>query len=259
MAVLLLVVLHDAALDAFLDDVEREVRDAVRRRGGRAHGDLKGREGVASVAVADFGEELPCVGGERDGDVAIAAFPVRQRPVQQHARLVGREGLQLEDERTARERRVDEHRRIVRGGADEDDRAVLDVREQDILLGLVEAVDLVDEEDRAGSAEFGARAVADLADLRDVRDDARTAHEVPARRLRDDLGERRLAAAGWTEQDDVRETVRLDDAPEQLAVAEDVALAHHLVKRARTHPRRQGFCRMDVHGEEYSTIIRTTA
>ena len=145
----------------------------------------------------------------------------------------------------------------MRGGADEDDRAVLDVREKGILLGLVEAVDLVDEEDRAGSAEFGARAVADLADLRDVRDDARTAHEVPARRLRDDLGERCLAAAGRTEQDDVRETVRLDDAPEQLAVAEDVALAHHLVKRARTHPRRQGFCRMDVHGEEYSTIIRT--
>ena len=147
----------------------------------------------------------------------------------------------------------------MRGGADEDNRAVLDVREQDILLGLVEAVDLVDEEDRAGSAEFGTRAVADLADLRYVRDDARTAHEVPARRLRDDLGERRLTAAGRTEQDDVRETVRLDDAPEQLAVAEDVALAHHLVKCARTHPRRQGFCRMDVHEEEYSIIIRTAA
>ena len=38
---------------------------------------------------------------------------------------------------------------ILRRGADEDDRAVLDPGQQRILLGLVEAVHLVDEEDGA--------------------------------------------------------------------------------------------------------------
>ena len=37
--------------------------------------------------------------------------------------------------------------------ADERDRAVLDVRQQRVLLGLVEAMDLVEEEDRARAVQ----------------------------------------------------------------------------------------------------------
>ena len=147
--------------------------------------------------------------------------------------------MQLEDERAGRERRVDEHGRGVRRGADEDDGAVLDVRQEDVLLSLVEAVYLVDEEYSAHAAQLGARPLADLADLGDVGDDAGAAHEVALGRLCDHLGEGGLAASGRTEQDDVREAVRLDHAPKQLAGPEYVLLARHLAERARPHPRRQ--------------------
>jgi hypothetical protein len=50
---------------------------------------------------------------------------------------------------TATGARVDLERRVLRRRAEEDHVAVLDVREHDILLGLVEAMDLVDEQDRA--------------------------------------------------------------------------------------------------------------
>jgi hypothetical protein len=41
----------------------------------------------------------------------------------------------------------DLERGVLRGGADEDNGTVLDEGEDGVLLGLVEAVDLVDEED----------------------------------------------------------------------------------------------------------------
>src|SRR3972149_2098388 len=40
-------------------------------------------------------------------------------------------------------------RRVLGGGADQGDRPVLDIRQDGVLLGLVEAMDLVDEQERA--------------------------------------------------------------------------------------------------------------
>ena len=192
---------------------------------------------MASVAVADLGEELPRVGVEDRGHLAVAAFGIGERAVEKGGHVRGREGLELEHERPRREGGVHEHGGVVRRRADQHDRAVLHVGQQHVLLRLVEAVDFVDEEDRAHAAELVARAVAHLADFGDVGDHARTAHEVAARGLGDHLGERGLAAAGRTEQDDVREAVRLDHAAEQLAGPEDVRLSGDLLERAGTHPR----------------------
>ena len=127
----------------------------------------------------------------------------------------------------------------MRRRADQHDRAVLHVGQQHVLLRLVEAVDFVDEEDRAHAAELVARAVADLADFGDVGDHARAAHEVAARGLGDHLRERGLAAAGRAEEDDVREAVRLDHAAEELAGPEDVRLSGDFLERARPHARRK--------------------
>jgi hypothetical protein len=60
-----------------------------------------------------------------------------------------RERLEAEHARAREQRRVHRERRVLRRRADERDRAVLDVRQERVLLRLVEAVDLVDEEDRA--------------------------------------------------------------------------------------------------------------
>ena len=89
------------------------------------------------------------------------------------------------------------------------------------------------------SMQLVAGAVADLADVGDVGDDARAAHELALRGAGDDLREGGLAAAGRTEEDDVREAVRLDDAAEELAGPEDVRLSGDFLERARPHARRQ--------------------
>ena len=55
-------------------------------------------------------------------------------------------------------RRVELEGRVLGGGADQDDGAVLDVRQEAVLLGAVEAVDLVDEQQRALAAARARRA-----------------------------------------------------------------------------------------------------
>ena len=92
------------------------------------------------------------------------------------------------------QRRVHLERRVLRRRADQDDRAGLDVRQERVLLRLVEAVDLVDEEHRPPAA-LAARCVGrgdDLADLLDAGRDGAEGDEVGA-------GERaRAAARAWS-------------------------------------------------------------
>ena len=79
--------------------------------------------------------------------------------------------LELEDLAARDQRRVDAEERVLRRRADQDDQPVLDVVEQHVLLGAVEAVDFVEEQDRppavVGEAVLGP--VDDLADLLDAR------------------------------------------------------------------------------------------
>jgi hypothetical protein len=49
------------------------------------------------------------------------------------------------------QRRVDLERRVLGGGADEGEQARFDMRQEGVLLGLVEAVHLVDEDQRAAA------------------------------------------------------------------------------------------------------------
>ena len=67
------------------------------------------------------------------------------------------ERLEHVDLRPRQQRRVDLERRVLGGRADEDDVAGLDARQERVLLRLVEAVDLVDEEDRAPADAGGER------------------------------------------------------------------------------------------------------
>ena len=61
------------------------------------------------------------------------------------------ERAEFENLRARDERAVDAEEGILRGRADEPHDAILDLGEEHILLGLVEAVDFVDEENRAES------------------------------------------------------------------------------------------------------------
>src|SRR5688500_12410373 len=59
------------------------------------------------------------------------------------------EAFEDEDLGAGEQRAVELEARVLRRGADQDHRAVLDVRQEAVLLGPVEAMDLVDEQQRA--------------------------------------------------------------------------------------------------------------
>ena len=136
--------------------------------------------------------------GSASVDAAAVAAGVAQRPVDDGAHVVVGERLQAEDAQPRQERRVDLEVGVLRRRADERDDALLDVRQQGVLLGLVEAVDLVDEEDRGAAAAVDP--VARLGDrgahLLDAAGGRREHVETRADRLRQQSRERRLAHPG---------------------------------------------------------------
>ena len=110
--------------------------------------------------------------------------------------------------------------------------------EEGVLLRLVEAVDLVDEDD--GAAALAPPALLgraqDLAHLLDPGEDRAHRLEVGLGQAADHEGEGRLARAGRAPEDERAELVLLDRAAQGPAGAEHLLLAEDLVERARPHP-----------------------
>ena len=192
------------------------------------------------------------LGFRRDTVFSQPTFVVGQRALQHADDIIDRHRLQLENLRTRHERRVHVEIRIVGRGADEADDPALDVRQQHVLLGFVETVDLVDEKDRRLAPQLapGAGLVDFRPDFGDVGFHAVDGFEAGAGRPRDHAGKGGFASARRSVKNQRREPVRLDRPAQQLARSEDVLLACHFLKRARPHPCRQGFggCRLVRRG-----------
>ena len=118
---------------------------------------------------------------------------------------------------------------VFGGGADEGDGAVFDVGEDGVLLGFVEAVDLVDEEDGALGTP-GAGLGHDAAEVGDAGGDGGELLEAGVGAAGDDAGEGGLAGAGRAPEDDRGQLAGLDEAAEELAGADEVLLADVVVE-----------------------------
>ena len=171
-----------------------------------------------------------------EAEAAEAAFVVGERAVEEGDDLVFGEGVEGVDAAAGEERGVDFEGGVLGGGADEADGAALDVGEEGVLLGLVEAMDLVDEEDGAGAEAGGLFGVDhDLLDLLDAGEDGGELDEGGLGERGDDLGEGGLADAGWAPEDHGGGVVVFDGEAEGLAGAEEVLLAGVLVEGAGAH------------------------
>ncbi len=132
---------------------------------------------------------------------------------------------------------IDLERRVLRRRADQHDVAGLDVGQERVLLRLVEAVDLVDEED--GAARHLAPGLLGLGhhrlDFLDAGQDRAERDEMRARHLGDEPGERRLAGAGRAPEDDRLQQVALDRHAQRAARRRGALLPDEFVERAGTH------------------------
>ena len=119
----------------------------------------------------------------------------------------------------------------------EDDGAVLDVRQQRVLLRLVEAVRLVDEQHRAAALGLAhlPRRVDGRADLLHARQHGREAEEGRVRVGGDQPREGGLARPRRPPKYHRVEVVGLDGMAQGLAGREQVPLPHELVEAARAH------------------------
>ena len=166
-----------------------------------------------------------------------AALGVGHRPPQDDLDLLRRERVQAVDAAAREQRRDDLEGRVLGGGADEGDHAVLDVGQDRVLLRLVEAMDLVDEEDGALAVHPAPllRLVHDLAQVGHAGGDGGDGREVGAGEAGDDAGQGGLAAARRPPEDHRGHLVGLDALAQHAALAHQVLLAHELVQRARAH------------------------
>ena len=128
-------------------------------QGDRAFEDVERRARVAPGQVDEVVEGL--VGevhpARRPELAREAALRVGERPPDDRRRPARRQRLEAPDAQPRQQRRVDLEVGVLGRRADEGDRAVLDVGQQGVLLGLVEAVDLVDEQDGPAAVERSAR------------------------------------------------------------------------------------------------------
>ena len=229
MTVAVAVVAHGTAPDGLLHVVLGHLRFAA--RGGVLVGELERRERVAGVA------------GSRRGDCGEHVGPGVRRAQRDRAALedgsqiVSRVALELVQPAARHERPDDRVERVLGRGADQRHEPGLHDRQQRVLLRLVEAVDLVDEEHRAPALRT--QPLTGAPDHRlDVGLAGRDRRELFERRFRarrDDARERGLAGAGRAEEDRRRHAVLLDRPPQRRPLAHELRLAGELVERSRAH------------------------
>ena len=135
------------------------------------------------------------------------------------------------------QRRVELERGILGRRADQRDRAVLHHGQEEILLRAVEAMDLVDEEQRALPLRAArARGVEDLLQFRDAGVDGRELHERVAAARADQPRDGGLAAARRPPEDHRAKRRRLKQAGQRPVRPGQMLLARDLGDRHRPQP-----------------------
>ncbi len=202
----------------------------------------------AGVAVGDFGQELERVVVDRRVVLAEAAVVVGQCPANQRLDVVDRQRLELEHAAAAHQRVVHGEKWVGRREPDQDHDALFDVGQQRILLGLVEAVDLVDHQQRRPPAggDFVAGLFEHFADVFHAAGDRAELPKAAVRLLGQQPRERRLAGARRAVEDHRPEPLGPQHSPQQLAFAEEVLLADKFRQRSRPHPRRERLHLLEV-------------
>jgi hypothetical protein len=144
------------------------------------------------------------------------------------------EAAQDEHLRAREQSSVERETGILGRGADESDGAVLDIWQETILLGAIEAVDLIDEQQcalaGAGGVARGGEGGLEIGDAGENRRDRREAH---ADRIGQQAGERRLAGAGRSPEDHRGEAPGGDHAADRAIRAGQMILTDDLGERAR--------------------------
>src|SRR5712691_10162685 len=228
--------------------------------GGQGRRDLEGIERHPSVALGVLSKEQQrfLISGKLLS--AKAAFLVLQGAPQQQQQVVRAQGFE-DNHPSARQQRGDHlERRVLRRRAEEHDQALFHVRQEGVLLGLVEAVDFIDEQSRGLAVQptLLLGFLKNLTELLDTGEHGRKGDERRLYRLRQEMRERRLATTRRSPQDQRRQGLARADLLEQAARAQQTCLADVFIECTRAHALGQrGFLGCNLCGTMGEQIVRT--
>ena len=204
-------------------------------------GDLEQVQRTPGVAVDSASEQPAQRRRHLEPHRAEPAFGIRERPLDNGLDRVLSQRLQDVDPGSRQQCVVELERRVLRRRSDEDDGPVLHVGQERVLLALVEAVHLVDEEHAIfpvlGAAVFRLRN--DPADLLHPGEHRREREKKGVGVGGDEPPQGRLPGAGRPPEDHRVGAPRLDRGMQRLAGTEDVVLPDELVESTRPHAIRE--------------------
>ena len=231
-----LVVDREAPLNGGLHDFQRQSRTGAALQ---LHRPLQDPERAPRVSVGGLGNPANYLAGGLDCQGPKPPLRVRKRVPEDDRQLFACQRLEDHDWRPGQERTHDLEARVLRGRADEDDIARLHHRQEGVLLGLVEAMDLVAEEDgpAPGRAAPRPRLGDDLPHSRDPLRDRAEGDEGGVRTGGDQPGQSRLPAPRRPPQDEAGDLAALDHRPQGAAGSHDLRLSAKLVEGPGPHAR----------------------
>ena len=167
----------------------------------------------------------------------------RQRPFQRfgpHQQLVQRRRIEPPQDqhlRSGEQRGVQREAGVFRGRADQRDRALFHERQEPVLLGAVEAVDLVHEQQRAlAHLGCGFRFGEGLLEIGDTREHRADRHEPHPHGGGEQPRDGGLAGARRSPQDHAGKLARRDHSPDRPFGSGQVFLPDHVSQDARSQP-----------------------
>ena len=154
------------------------------------------------------------------------------RALGQRREVLTRQRLQRIDLRTGQQRIGHLQTWVFGGAANQNEQARLHMREQRILLRLAECVDLIDEHDRPAAlrASQGLCRIDHGTDVLDARTHGRQQQKLAARDLRGQAGDGGFAHPRWAPQNEGMKAACFECQSQRPAGADQVLLAHHVLK-----------------------------
>ncbi len=235
-------------LDALLGHVQGDVDPAVLAAAGAHDAKLDGVQGMPGVPAGDVRQKVQGILLNHRAVSPHAPIRIIDRLFQELPDSLHGNGLQLKDDGSGQQCPVDLEVRVLRGGPYQYDSAVFHKGQQIVLLGLVEAMDLIDEKDGALAVhplDFPGLGHHFLHVLLSGHSGVDLG-ELGAGGAGDDLGQSGLARARRAVEDDGADLVRLDGPVEQLVPADDVLLPRYLIQGPGAHPGGQGSLRFHI-------------
>lgn len=196
-------------------------------------------EGLAPVPIHRLGQRLLHPGGEGQRRI-IEPASVLHRLIDQGEDVLLLQSFEQIDPGPGEQRVVQFKRGVFGGGADEGDGAVFDVRQEHVLLALVETVHLVHEQDGTHPTPAVLLGLVDGgADLLDTGGDRREPLDLGLAVVSHQLGQRGLAGTGRPPQDHGVAVTGQDRFAQGLVRPQDMLLTDILLEGLRPHPGRQ--------------------